>query len=202
MRTYEEIQQAVIKKGYKFFTAEKDVNLIFERTSDEFTNLFTDWFYLLWVENGQKKILSFPCTTKSGLYGTGTATQPIKGGVAVVVPNQYRGVYKWIDTGKGWNKYPFDGEFFALQGNIKIWRDNDKDKFIDKGTPILATFMSGINIHKMSQPNQNTPNVNNWSNGCLGMTEPHFKSIIPIIKASIPLHGDMFSLTLLETKDF
>lgn len=204
MRTYSDLKLAMKRKGYVFFEqGDYNLNIIFERTSDTFTNKFDDWMYIAYKINGRETVNIIPATSKPGLYGHGTATDPIPGGVAVTIPNQYRSAYQWIPKDKGWGAYPFNGEFFTLHGTISVWRDNNKDNKIDHVGIQGADYRTGVNIHKMSNPGSHGFPVNNWSNGCSGAEEPSFMSIVPIVNQAIIESGsDIFTATWLETKDF
>jgi hypothetical protein len=55
---YQDLKKAVESKGYVFFD-DKDFNLniVFERTSDDFTDMFTDKCRIAYKENGIEKVL-------------------------------------------------------------------------------------------------------------------------------------------------
>ena len=200
MRDYNEIQKAVSKKGYKFFTSNLDLNMIWERTSDIITNRFTDYLHVVYSENGIGKVLSIRATTKPGIKGS--IDTPIKyqgiTGTAVIMPGQYRGAWEFRDTDKEFSKYPY----FRQVGAVDYWRDGNKDLVVDH-VQKQQDKVFGTHWHKMSQVNAvGDLQVNNWSLGCMGASEPEFRKILPIVRASIPLYGARFTGTLLETKDF
>ena len=56
----------------------------------------------------------------------------MKGGTAILVPDQYRGVYK-IDTHGGKRRYT---ALCQRLGPVKIWRDNNRDRIPDYEGPI------------------------------------------------------------------
>jgi len=209
MSLYQSLKASVERKGYKFFDkGDYNLNLLFVRNSDEFTNHFDDDLYVPYKLLGAEAVLHIKCTTKAGLYGHGTATQPVVGGTAILVPNQYLQSHKWIPKGHGWgNGYHFaEGEFFAQVGNLKVWRDGNKDNIIDHVAEQTIGNI-GLDIHKMSPkgvvlPSINDYRVDNWSNACCGSPEPYFMELVPIITKAIEVwKSDLFTITLLEKKD-
>jgi hypothetical protein len=209
MNLYQSLKASVELKGYKFFdNGDYNLNLIFVRNSDTFTNHFDDDLFVPYRVGGAETVLHIACTTKAGLYGHGSATQPLAGGTKVLVPNQYIRSHQWIPKGKGWgNGYHFaEGEFFAQKGTLKVWSDGDRDNQIDHVAEQLIGNI-GLNIHKMSPrgvvlPSINEYRVDNWSNACCGSPEPYFMELVPIVNKSVEVWGsDLFTLTLLEKAD-
>jgi hypothetical protein len=187
------------KKGYRFFQyGDFNINLVFVRESNEFTNKFTDTLYCIYKEYGSWKVLQLPCSTKAGWWGGifNPITVAGKTGTAVLVPNQYKGAYKFIDSYFGWLQYPY----FHQIAPVKVWRDYDKDLQIDKIQQQEGLF--GINIHRGGNVGVIGGFINNWSQGCLVMEEPFFRKLLPIIRQSVKIYGDVFTATLIERKDF
>lgn len=216
MRSYEEIKKAVIAKGYIWFEGELNPNLIFERTSDKYTNAFTDWMYICYQEKGKNKIKSCRATTKPGLYGEGTILNPkmIEGivGTAVVVPNQYKGLWHMsffnrLEEGIScMSGNPHLCPSLRQIGDVTVWRDGNKDLMIDKDAPKTTGGHYGINCHYMG--NDQTPkiysddNLNNWSLGCFGAPLEDIYYLFLVLKYCSAKTGNIISMTLLETKDF
>lgn len=195
MRSIAQLKALATRNGYTWFdTGNYNLNIWFERTSNNFTNKFDDFMHISWLIDGVEHYLCIPATTKHGLGQ----------GQSVIVPNQYKSAYQWIPKGKGWgNGYHFaKGEFFAQCKPVQTWIDNNKDSVIDHFNPVMASTNVGINIHKMSPEGVRTGIVGNWSLGCSGAEEPDFIKIIPIVTEAVKLYGDKFTITWVETKDF
>lgn len=200
MRAYDDIKKAVEAKGYRFFENNKSLNFIWERTSDEFTNKFTDFLHVAYVEGGQKKVLTIPVTTKPGLKGSVLAPVTVRGvtGTAIIKPGQYPGAWEFRDTFDEFSHYPY----FRQVAPIDYWRDGDKDLILDRVND-EEDKINGTHWHIMSQVNKiGSGLVNNWSLGCMGAPEDEFEKILPITRESVKLYGNKFTGTIMETKDF
>ena len=77
-------------------------------------------------------------------------------GTAILVPGQYLNVYK-IDDHKG--EYPA----LCQRGEVKVWRDNNKDNILDWEGETDTGEKFGINIHRAGQTSKI---VGDWSAGC------------------------------------
>jgi hypothetical protein len=198
-RSYQEIKLACLRKRYKFFTGNFDVNCIWERTSDELTNHFTDWFHLAYMEGSAEKVITVRATTKPGLRGSALNPVTVEGitGTAIIIPGQYVKAFKFIDSYVGWTKYPY----FQQVGPLDYWRDGNKDLQVDR-VQEQDDKLYGTNWHRMTRPGIADGEVDNWSLGCMGWPETEMVKILPIIRKSVEMYGDVFSGTLLESKDF
>lgn len=196
---YDKLKTFVEKKGYVFFdTGDFNLNIIFNRTSNVFTDHFTDIMYVAYRENGEKKTLSIPATTKAGSY---YVQHPITyqgvTGVAVIAPGQYRGVYQFVDDYVTWLNYPF----FRQTKGMNYYRDFDKDNTLDE-VQYQKNQIFGTHIHRMSNPGVTGQTIYNWSAGCMGAEEPNFKQILPLARAAVKTWGNSFTCTIMEAKDF
>lgn len=199
-RSYQQIKNAVTRKGYKWFTGELNLNVVWERTDDNITNLFTDWLHIAYQEGGVDKVISIPATTKPGLKGSILNPVTVAGvtGTAVIIPNQYRGAWEFRDTFTEFSSYPY----FRQVGLLDYWRDGDKDQVIDR-VQQQDDRLFGTHWHRMSNTGEyGSRQVNNWSLGCMGAPEPEFKKILPVIRKSVALYGKKFTGTILESGDF
>lgn len=201
MRTYNEIELALKKLNYNFFKGELNLNFIWERTSDIATNKFTDLLHIAYQENGVNKVLSIPATTKPGLKGSllePVTVEGIKGTAVIQSPQQCLGAWQFRDTLLEFSHYPY----FRQVKPINYWRDFDKDLMIDRVQPQLKRIF-GTHWHRMSQNNTyGSGNINNWSLGCMGAAEPEFKKILPLVRKSVKKWGNVFTGTILESKNF
>lgn len=201
MRTYSQIENSLKKMNFNFFKGNLNLNFVWERTSDIATNKFTDFLHIVYEENNVKKIITIPATTKPGLKGSLLEPVTVEGitGTAIIQsPKQFIACWQFRDTYNEFSKYPY---FRQIKG-IDYWRDFNKNNVIDRVQSQLKKIF-GTHWHRMS--NNNTYGsglVNNWSLGCLGCPEPEFIKILPLVRKSIKIWGDVFTGTILETKNF
>jgi hypothetical protein len=194
MYSKEQVENVMRQKGYVYFTSDEDydVNIIGIRNSDtgtNVTNLFDDlltisyklkgnWIYREWIittDPGRKGVLKFQNNQ----------------GVARLVPGQYRSSYS-IGLHKG--KY----EALRQVNEVKVYRDANRDMNYDENK--ITEGLYGINIHKAGS---NSTFVENWSEGCqVFKREQDFNEFMRICREASKIHGNTFTYTLLESKDF
>jgi len=200
MKTYKQIQLAVEGLGYKWFNGPYSLNFIWERTSFEATNKFTDFLHVCYKDvNGFEQIITLPATTKPGLKGSllePITVEGIRGTAIIESPQQVLGGWEFKDTFKEFSSYPY----FRQIGKVNYWRDGNKDTIIDKINRQIAKIF-GTHWHRMSQNNTyGSGLVNNWSLGCMGCPEPEFKKILEITRKSVKMYGTKFTGTIIESK--
>lgn len=200
MRTYDKIQDSVKALGYKWFIAPYSLNFIWERVDYVATNKFTDFLHVCYKDDtGHKVILTIPATTKPGLKGSLLEPTTVEGikGTAVIECGQYEKAWRFRDTNKEFSSYPY----FRQVGKINYFRDGNKDRIIDKVNRQIAKIF-GTHWHRMSQTGTyGSGEINNWSLGCMGAAEPEFKKILPVVRQSVLIYGDLFTGTIIESKD-
>jgi hypothetical protein len=197
--TREQIEKAVKTKGYTWFedTSNKtyDVNIVGVRNNHpsiakKVTNLFDDCLTITYKdESGNWQFYCWMATTDPGKKGVMEFHN--KKGVARLVPNQYRGVWK-IDKHQG----KYDALCQRL-GPVTVWRDSNKDLIFEER--VTDTGIFGINIHKAGQDSQW---VENWSEGCQVFKRvKDFDAFMSICRKASKIHGNKFSYTLVESTD-
>jgi hypothetical protein len=184
------------KKGYTFFDGNKqlNVNLIGVRRDNAGTNEFDDFFVMIYRDKKLNEVCKvFPVTTDPGEYWLENPINPK--GTAVLVPGQYRGTWQ---LGKHQNNY----EALVQRKEVKVWRDNNKDKVIDyKSFHTISEGYFGINIHR-SNPYDKSYLVNKWSAGCqVFQSVDDFDEFMKICKKSANLYGNSFTYTLLTEQE-
>jgi len=200
---YQILKKVVENKGYVFFDeGDYDLNFIWVRTSDVFTNMFTDLLHIAYKKNGIEQVVTLNATTKASLYGNGGATNPVPGGTAVIVPGQYRSAWSYTE-GNGTGTLPWGKPYFQQIKGISYWRDVNKNNIIDK-TNIQYNQIFGTNWHIMMEPlSVNVPGSLPWSEGCKGISQSDMLDIVaPITREAVKIWGPNFTGTLLESKDF
>jgi hypothetical protein len=197
--TREQIEKAVKNKGYTWFNDDSnktyDVNIVGVRNNHpsiakKVTNVFDDWLTISFKdESGNWQFYCWNATTDPGKKGVQQFHN--KKGVARLVPNQYRGVWK-IDKHQG--KYE---ALCQRLGEVTVWRDANKDLIFEE--KVTDTGVFGINIHKAGQDSQW---VENWSEGCQVFKRvKDFDEFMSICRKAAKIHGNKFSYTLLESTD-
>jgi len=200
MRTYDLVKKAVTAKNYKWFDGNLNLNVIWERTSDTITNMFTDFLHIVYTENNINKILTLPATTKPGIKGAIDSPITYEGitGTSIIIPEQYLSTWEFRDTNTEFSEYPY---FRQIKG-INYWRDGNKDLVVDH-TQEQDSKIFGTHWHKMSNiATYGSGLVNNWSLGCMGCPEPIWYAFLPIARESVKIYGNVFTGTILETSDF
>ena len=202
------IKQVMQEKGYEFYEEEGKVNLIAVRMDNIFDNKFSDKLFIIQKIDGKSIKTELPWTTLAGTLGHGGALDPLSAketgtgasGVAVVLEGQYKNVYSFYDTYKGWLKYPY----LQQVDNMNYYRDANKDTTVDKGTVYAGNY--GTNVHRMTNNGMLSEYVNyktvSWSQGCQGTPEPEFKKLLPFLRTHVKNKHGKISYTILSAKDF
>ena len=194
MYSKEQIEKAVKSQGYVWFDGAKDydVNVVGVRNAtpgQKVTNLFDDKLTLSYKINGEWFYHEWEATTEPGKKGVMQFHN--SGGVARLVPDQYRGVYKVS---------MHQGKYQALcqrLGDVTVWRDKNRDMDFDE--IIRDTGMFGINIHKAGTVSNF---VENWSEGCqVFKRTKDFNDFMVLINRAKEIHGNHFTYTLLISSD-
>ena len=178
------------KKGYKYF-GEGDYNLnIIGVRSPLKGNEFNDALCVEYWKGSNQYIHVAACTTDPG-YKSLSHPQNIKG-CAILVPGQYRGCWK-IGLHKG--QY----EALVQCKPVKVYRDNNKDYYLDCDPRNIEEGIFGINIHKAGI---SSTVVDGWSAGCTVFAKAaEFDDFMRLVKLSASEYGNRFTYTLLEEKD-
>ena len=186
----------MIKKGYEVFESDSkpfNLNIVGVRDSSPKTNFFNDSLSVFWKYEGQWNMLTFQATTLAGLKYLKTPMNPK--GCAILVPNQYKGVWKLDGHGK--TKYT---ALCQRNGEVEVYRDADKDNEYDMIEGNTEKGYFGINIHRASQGERET--VDGYSAGCqVIQNSDEFDVFIEICKKSEKYWGNSFSYTLLNQSD-
>jgi len=192
--TREQIEAAVKAKGYAWFDGAKDydINIVGVRkssTGDTVTNLFDDTLTVSFKVGGVWQFHQYQATTDPGTKGVKEFHNA--GGVARLVPGQYRGSHQ---LGLHQGKY----QALRQAKPVKVYRDLNKDMTYDEKT--ITEGVYGINIHKAGL---DSTYVENWSEGCqVFKRERDFAQFMEFCRLASGIHGNSFTYTLLESGDF
>jgi hypothetical protein len=190
--TREQIEAAMIKKGFAYFSdGELNLNIIGVRqssTGNKVTNLFDDFLTLSYKHNGAWVFKKWAATTDPGTKGVKEFHNAA--GVARLVAGQYRGSHA---IGLHQGKY----EALKQAKAVKVYRDANKDMTYDESKIQEGVF--GINIHKAGA---DSTYVENWSEGCqVFKKSADFDEFMVIVKKAAALHGNSFTYTLLNSNE-
>ena len=195
--TREQIQKAVESKGHKWFEGgDYNLNIVGIRNSDTHgvvTNKFDDKLTVSYSVNGEMKYHEFDATTDPGSHWEKNLLN--KDGVAILVPNQYRGSH---EIRKHQGKY----EALCQKKPVKVYRDNNKDGKYDMLEENIHEGIFGINIHKAGSRVEGSTQIDKWSAGCQVFSkESEFNQLMELAYKAKNLYGNSFTYTLIESKD-
>lgn len=195
--TREQIQKAVEAKGHKWFEGgDYNLNIVGVRNSDTngaVTNKFDDKLTVSYSVDGELKYHEFDATTDPGSHWERNLLN--KDGVAILVPNQYRGSHK---IRKHQGKY----EALCQKKNVKVYRDKNKDGVYDMLEENIQEGIFGINIHKAGSRVNGSTQIDKWSAGCQVLSkESDFNQLMKLAHKAKDLYGNSFTYTLIESKD-
>jgi len=189
-------RNVLLKKGYTFFdnNTAYNVNIIgVRRVNGAAANKFDDTIVVIY-RNKQKfwEVFTADITTDPGFYWL---ENPMNvDGTAILVPNQYRGVYK---------RDLHQGKYEALcqrNGEVSVYRDADRDRRHDMDPSTIDTGYFGINIHKAGR---SSTQVDKWSAGCQVFSRSEsFATFMDLTEEGAETHGNSFTYTLLLETDF
>ena len=181
-------------RGYAFFTnGDYNLNIVGIRNPNLKANSFDDTLLCAFKENGVWQYKCWSITTDAGTYWLKNPLS--ENGTAILVPNQYRGVYS---IRKHQNKYL---ALCQTNGNVQTYRDNNKNEILDMNSATITTGNYGINIHR-SNPHTESVKVDKWSAGCQVFSDAKdFDEFMAICEKSKEIWGNKFTYTLINEAD-
>tara|TARA_R110000782_G_scaffold8587_5_gene27978 strand:- start:179 stop:817 length:639 start_codon:yes stop_codon:yes gene_type:complete len=195
----EQFRKTLQAKGYAFFGLENkaayNVNIIGVRSDEDIFNKFDDALVVIYRDRKRNwEVRSYSITTDPGKIWQ---EKPMNSkGCAILVPDQYRGVYK-ID-GHGVTGYP---AMCQRLGNVKVFRDPDRDHEHDRDAGTIDEGMFGINIHR-SRKYGEADLVNSYSAGCqVFKNTTDFNDFMKLANKSADKFGNSFTYTLISEGD-
>ena len=196
--TRQQIKDAVISKGYKWFeSGNYNLNIVGVRNSEtkgRVTNAFDDCVTVSYMLEGEWKFHCYQATTDPGSHWEENLLN--KKGVAILKPGQYRGSHKLR---------LHQGKYLALgqQKPVKVYRDKNKDGKYDLLEENVDEGIFGINIHRATgRAGGKSIRVDKWSAGCQVIAaNDDWHEFLDICQAAREIWGNSFTYTLLESKD-
>ena len=189
------IEKSMKNEGYAFFSkGDYNLNIIGVRNNSGRADVFDDTLLVIYKVDGEWVVDTYPATTEPG---PGILRKPInKNGTAILVPGQYRSVYK-IDTHGGKRKYT---ALCQRNGKVAVWRDKNKNTKPDY-VGALSNGMFGINIHRHwgSDEREYTGSV---SAGCqVFQSSKDFYEFMDTCNKAADKWGNSFTYTLISEDD-
>lgn len=187
---FESLKKSVIDAGYLWFSGGAyDLNLVGIRTKDSTSNAFNDFFCVAYNDGKADMLLVFPATTDPGLFWR--LNPENVSGVAIVVPGQYRGMWK---IGRHHGKFPA----LVQARPVEVYRDNNHDSILDTGADVKReTGMFGINCHHAKFEGKSVQ-VDKWSAGCTVIADYlDHQTLMEICEKAAEKWGNSFTYTLL-----
>ena len=197
----ERVQEVMKQKEYVFFEdGSYNVNIVGIRATEKKTNVFDDTMLLIYKNKKKEwEVLTSVITTDPGEK---YLVHPInKKGTAILIPDQYRGVYRVSIHAR--NNAKFAHEALCQRGGkLRVWRDGNRDSVLDHDPESIDEGWFGVNIHR-SKASGSASYVGSYSAGCqVFKNSTDFKLFMDVVKRSAKIYGNSFSYTLLEEGGF
>lgn len=187
--------------GLEVFTSgDYNLNLFGIRSPDDSSAVYNDMLGCAYKLDNQWHVRYWAATTDPGVY---YRENPMNvNGTAILMPGQYRGVYK-ID---GHGKAKYDA-LCQRNGTVRVWRDDNKDATLDHDVD-EAEGWYGINLHastttpytKDRDRDPETAEVGKWSAGCqVHATTTGFREMMALARKQVEVRGwETFTYSLLD----
>jgi len=195
--TRKQLQNTLKCKGYKWFEGgDYNLNIVGVRnstTNGKVTNKFDDKLTVSYSIDGELFYHEYPITTDPGSHWEQNLLN--KKGVAILVPDQYRGSHK---------VRLHQGKYEALCQNkpLKVYRDLNKDGIYDMLEENIHEGVYGINIHKAGSRIEGSTQIDKWSAGCqVFAKESDFDELMSLVFKAKDIYSNSFTYTLIESKD-
>ena len=191
-------REAFNRLGYRFFeNGDYNLNIIGVRNDSGLADKFDDKLNVFYKEEGEWIMDSYFITTEPG---PNILQWPLKSvrhkGTAILVPNQYRGVYQ-IGTHGGKRRYT---ALVQRGGAVEVFRDNNRDRKADTDG-VIEKGMFGINIHRQFGPDDRE-NPGGSSAGCqVFQSSVDFYHFMDTCQTAAEIWGNSFTYTLVTEEE-
>lgn len=181
-------------KGHVIFendSREHNLNIIGVRSKTAKIDEFGDQLLVAWKYQGVWHNRSYTITTYPGSHYLITKLLNPRG-AAILVPGQYRGVYA---IRKHNNKYE---ALCQTHGNVRVFRDGNRDNKFDLKPQSIMSGQYGINIHR-SVTKGVALRVGSHSAGCQVFASiTDFNEFMQLCYSARAKFGNSFTYTLIE----
>lgn len=180
--------------GYEVWTTPYRLWLFGIRSPGRTANAFDDTMGCAWFDDeGQCTVEYWPATTDPGTYWLENPSK--SAGTAILVEGQYLNVYKIDKHG---------GKYDALcqrNGEVRVYRDSDRDNNLEMDPSTIAQGWFGINLHAATRRESGeSTQVEKWSAGCqVHATQVGFARMMELARMQVEKTAlETFSYTLLD----
>jgi len=178
--------------GYAVFENDSknyNLNIVGIRNPNAKPDEFADTLAVFWKYQGQWVIKQWPITTYPGLYYLQHLIN--SDGTAILKEGQYRNIY-----GIRLHRGKYDA-MCQTWGDVKCFRDGDKDNQFDLSPATVTEGSYGINIHKSTEGK--TISVGAHSAGCqVFQIGDDFHEFMSIAYKARDIWGNKFTYTLIR----
>jgi hypothetical protein len=188
--TFKQVAKAVRGQGYAFFdSGDYNLNLIGIRAAGgNPDDTFNDTLAVLFYQNRRPMMLTMACTTDPGRH---YLENPLtERGTAILKPGQYRGM---------WNM-GLHRKYIALvqRRACTVYRDNNRDPFVDTDHVSTDTGLFGINCHRAAEA-LDARQIGRYSAGCqVVQHDSDFQLLLSLARIAANRWGAGLSYTLLS----
>ena len=195
----EQIKRTFDSLGYAFFDGNRsfNLNIVGVRNESQDPDKFDDMMLVVYRNNEKQwEVLTYEITTEPG---PSILRKPINSdGTAILVPGQYRGVYK---IGLHGGSYRHTA-LVQRGGSVKVYRDQNKDTVIDiEHDTLVQEGMFGINIHRHSRSGEKEY-VYGSSAGCQVFKDSRqFAEFMEACNRAADDFGNSFTYTLIGEEE-
>ena len=196
--TAELFKEVLEDKGYAFFDGNKsyNLNIISVRSNSNASKCFDDCLMVIYrnlVLDWQ--VETYQMTTEPG---PSILRKPINpDGTAILVPGQYRGTYKIGSHGGSFRHTAL----VQRGGPVKVYRDANKDRDLDKEESSIQSGMFGINIHRHARPAEKEYVRGSSAGSQVFKNSKEFAEFLEVCNKSADKFGNSFTYTLLDEED-
>ena len=180
------------EKGYEWYDDPYKLNIIGVRSPAKRAGRFDDKCWCISQdESGRLEALQYDISCDPGPR---YLRRPInRAGCAILAPGQYRKAYK---IGLHRRKYR---ALIQRGGPVKVYRDDNKDGFLDHAEESAQVGWYGINLHHAGGDYDFGDKFRGASAGCqVWASKTEFEQFMSLCKRHRRHHGNEFTYTLLE----
>jgi len=193
-----EVMQAKDYVVYDTPEIDYNLNIVGVRSLNPKPDQFDDTLLIFHRFRGLWDIYYWHITTDPSIF---YLHQPIVAeGTAILKEGQYRGVYK---IAFHYSRFNTHRAVCQRLGNVTVYRDNNRDDYLNLIPGEEQTGRFGINIHRASSTVTVPDNIGKYSAGCQVFADPRqFRQFMQMCENGKNAFGNKFTYTLLHERDF
>ena len=186
------LAEEIKARGFVWYELPFQLNIIGVRSPSKRAGRFDDACWVVWAdEKNQQKAVEFNMTCDPGPR---YLKRPInRAGCAILAPGQYVNAYK---IGRHRGKYR---ALVQSGAPVKVFRDDDRDGFLDHAEESAQSGWFGINLHHAQGEYDFGDKFKGASAGCqVWASKKEFENFMRLCQTHRQHHGNFFTYTLLE----